>query len=235
LVAFGGAGGLHASELALALDIPGVLLPAMPGAVSAYGILTGDVIKDYSRTSVWAMAGKPPLAKLRREYAVLEQRARNEFRGEGWSGKLLLEPSADLRYRGQGFELNVGFSSRVIEEFHQQHQFRYGYQHPDREVELVTLRLRARLSTKQSRVSARAPKAPAPPEKPQTQPVRFDGRSLKTNIYRRETLAVGKNLPGPAIVTEYSATTVIPPGARFRLDQGGNLLIEFAPKKRRPG
>ncbi len=234
LVAFGGAGGLHACELASALDIPRVLLPAMPGAVSAYGILTGDVIKDYSRTVVWTMAGKLPSARLRKEYAALEQRARSEFREEGWSGKLVLEPSADLCYRGQGFELNVRFSPRLIEDFHQQHQFRYGYQHPDREVELVTLRLRARLAARQPRVSYPASKTAAP-DRPQSKPVWFAGRAHNTNIYPRETLAVGKTLPGPAIVTEYSATTVIPPAVRFGVHQAGNLLIEFATNKRRSG
>ena len=153
LVAFGGAGGLHACELAQALGIPRVFVPVMPGAVSAYGILVSDVVKDYSRTVVWSMVGKLPLRRSASNLRSWSSERTREFRDEGWGGKLHFERSADLRYRGQGFELNVAFSPDFVNEFHRQHHFRYGYSHPDREVELVTLRLRARIKTR--RESAR--------------------------------------------------------------------------------
>src|SRR6266446_2328370 len=102
LVAFGGAGGLHACELAEALSIPTVILPAHPGALSALGILTSDAVKDFSRTLLWNLAYGHPRAELEKEFQKLERAARKEFRAEPWAGTLLFERSLDLRYRGQG-------------------------------------------------------------------------------------------------------------------------------------
>ena len=115
LVAFGGAGGLHACELAEALAIPTVMIPARPGALSAFGILVSDVVKDYSRTLLWrfsdhltkAVRQAVPRAKLQKEFRKLEAAAQKEFRAERWRGALQYERSLDLRYRGQGYELNV--------------------------------------------------------------------------------------------------------------------------------
>ena len=154
LVAFGGAGGLHACELASALAIPRVIVPVLPGALSAYGILASDVVKDYSRTVVWrAAAGDVPDVRLRGEFAVLEKAARADFARERWEGKPLLEPSVDVRYGGQGYELNIPWSRGLLDDFHREHKRRYGYSHPQREVELVTLRLRARLPVAKPRVN----------------------------------------------------------------------------------
>ena len=143
LVAFGGAGGLHACALAESLNIPHVIVPALPGALSALGILFSDVVKDYSRTVLWRVAGKIPYAQLDREFSSLKKRAANDFHGESWQGRLQYRPSVDLRYRGQGYELNLPLTRNLQREFEQEHHRRYGYAHPTRDVELVTLRLRA--------------------------------------------------------------------------------------------
>jgi N-methylhydantoinase A len=103
LVAFGGAGGLHACELASSLGIPKVIVPALPGALSAYGILISDVVKDYSRTVLLRVKGEVPKVKLEGEFRALSHAAEKEFRNEGWAGKPQLAKTADLRYRGQGF------------------------------------------------------------------------------------------------------------------------------------
>ena len=147
LVAFGGAGGLHACELAQALGIPRVIVPAMPGALSAYGILASDIVKDYSRTVVLNLDAKSSIASVGRGFEELDRAAQREFHDEGWQAKLKLERSVDLRYQGQGFELNVPWSRVVLGDFHREHTFRYGYSHPDRAVELVTLRVRARMTS----------------------------------------------------------------------------------------
>lgn len=233
LVAFGGAGALHACELAQALGIPQVIVPVMPGALSAYGILVSDVVKDYSRTVVQSLGPKPSTAPIRKQFAALEQRAKREFRDEGWGGKLHSERSADLRYRGQGFELNIAFSPDLVNEFHRQHHFRYGYSHPDREVELVTLRLRARIKTR--RESARlASKGNHSPRKMETRRVWFSGRSVATALYERTSLRSGQRLRGPAIIAEYSATTFVPSGSTFLVDPAGNLLIASSTKQKAP-
>ena len=242
LVAFGGAGGLHACALAQALSIPQVIIPAFPGALSALGILASDVVKDYSRTVLWRVSGKIPLVQLNREFVALENNATKDFREESWRGKVHYQRSVDLRYRGQGYELNLSLSKNLLKDFQREHHRRYGYSHSTREVELVTLRLRATLRTatthgekigsvgKMDHVGTAA--APARPGRaklgklsPPRSPVQFDGKKLATKIYERDELHLSTKYPGPAIITEYSATTVIPPGTTFHLDPAANLIV----------
>jgi N-methylhydantoinase A len=236
LVAFGGAGGLHACELAQALGSPRVVVPAMPGALSAFGILVSDVVKDYSRTVLWRVAGKIPFAQLEKEFAQLSRSSQRDFRTEGWTGAVREQRSVDLRYRGQGYELNIPLKRSMLADFHDAHAQRYGYSHPEREVELVTLRLRATVKSPRARIATgRSPVDSAlasaktihqdTPSRPERRPVVFSGRKLLTAIYERNQLAVGKRYSGPAVITEYSATTVVPPGMRFWLDDAGNLLV----------
>jgi len=245
LVAFGGAGGLHASALAEALGIPQVIVPALPGALSALGILASDVVKDYSRTVLWRVAGEIPHARLKQEFAELEKRAATVFEQEGWPGRAGYERSVDVRYRGQGYELSIPLSKNLLKEFEREHRRRYGYIHPNREVELVTLRLRAvvkspRLeitATQAGRIDSR--KTSHAVTDTLSRPGRatlasfsasevralFGGKKLTTKIHSRDNLHPSKKYSGPAIITEYSATTVIPPGKRFHLDRAGNLII----------
>jgi N-methylhydantoinase A len=255
LVAFGGAGGLHACELAQSLGIPRVIVPAMPGALSAFGILVSDVVKDYSRTVVWRAATKLPLSQLDSEFRKLSQNAKRDFASEHWTGAIREQRTIDVRYRGQGYELNIPFSRDLLSDFHQAHAQRYGYSHADREVELVTLRLRAVVKSPQAKLADEPPisrgesahsRSPrnellsesrpsksnvadslrsAQPGK-ESQLVLFDGKRLKTTILDRDALLAGKKYSGPAVITEYSATTVVPPGMRFLLDQAGNLVID---------
>ena len=130
LVAFGGAGGLHACALAESLSIPHVIVPAFPGALSALGILASNVVKDYSRTVLWSVSGKIPTAQLNQEFAALEETAAKDFRRESWQGRLHYARSIDLRYRGQGYELNLSSTKDLLKDFEQEHLRRYGYTHP---------------------------------------------------------------------------------------------------------
>jgi N-methylhydantoinase A len=235
LVAFGGAGGLHACALAGALSIPHVIVPAFPGALSALGILASDVVKDYSRTVLWRVSGKVPAEQVDREFAAMEQTAGEDFRHEAWERNPRYRRSVDLRYRGQGYELNIPFTRNLLRDFGQEHHRRYGYAHLNREVELVTLRLRAVVKSPGSEatnihVGTAAPGRPgraklgsmcSPPSA-----VLFDGKKLPTKIYARDDLRPGKKYSGPAIITEYSATTAIPPGKRFHLDRALNLIVK---------
>jgi N-methylhydantoinase A len=224
LVAFGGAGGMHACELARALGIPRVIVPEFPGALSAFGILVSDVVKDDSRTVLWRASEGIPRQRLEAEFHKLETSARRDLKREGWRGAVDCRRSLDVRYRGQGYELNVPFSPAWLAAFHQEHQRRYGYCHPAREVEVVTLRLRARIaSPRPPAARARGGKRASEPDL--RAPVLFDGRRYPTPIRERAGLVPGRSYAGPAVVTEYSATTVVPPGTRFRLDRAGNLVI----------
>ena len=225
LVAFGGAGGLHACELAAGLGIRTVIVPAMPGALSAYGILSSDIIKDYSRTVVWKVEGALPDRALRAEFRAMEKRASTEFSKEGWKGKLTFEPGADLRYSGQGFELNVALSPELVQRFHAEHRRRYGYSHPDRAVEIVTLRLRARMKSPAAAQTEVRFSEVSHSAEPERRTVVFASRGVSTLVIDRNSLRTGKSYRGPAVVTEYSATTAVPPGATFRVDRASNLII----------
>ncbi len=243
LVAFGGAGGLHACELAEALAIPTVMIPARPGALSAFGILVSDVVKDYSRTLLWRFADHlqqaVPQAKLQREFRKLEAAAQKEFRAERWRGALQYERSLDLRYRGQGYELNVPATENVSARFHDEHQRRYGYHHAGREIELVTLRLRVRLRTPQPQSPSQSKVArqqtmrkPSPRVAPvERAPVFFHDKAVTTPVFERGDLVPGRSMRGPAVIAEYSATTVIPPGRRFWVDGSENLVIKITQGK----
>jgi N-methylhydantoinase A len=231
LVAFGGAGGLHACALAEALSIPRVIVPAFPGALSALGILASDVVKDYSRTVLWRVSKEIPHAKLNHEFSTLEKSAVKDFRCEGWYGNPQFNRSIDLRYRGQGYELNLPLTKTLPRDFQQEHQRRYGYTHVNREIEIVTLRLRAILRSKkvhgETAVFDRPGRAKLGKSYPSEAKVLFDGEKLKTKIYAREELQQSKRYSGPAIITEYSATTVIPPNKRFYLDEAANLIVNI--------
>ncbi len=236
LVAFGGAGGLHACELAEALAIPTVIVPALPGALSAIGILESDVVKDFSRTVLWRAGPKLPRVELEKEFRRLEALAQKEFRAEQWSGKPHYERSLDLRYRGQGYELNIpAAGADVVGRFHDEHHRRYGYHHAGREIEIVTLRLRASLHTPRRAIESattrksRATSRVAPIE---CIPVLFHDRTLTTPVYERTDLPRNHAVAGPAVITEYSATTVIPPGKAFRLDAQSNLIIDVTESAR---
>jgi N-methylhydantoinase A len=236
LVAFGGAGGLHACELAEALAIPTVIIPANPGALSAIGILESDVVKDFSRTVLWRVASQLARPELEREFRKLEAAAQKEFNSEEWRGKLHHERSLDLRYRGQGYELNVPTGADIVARFHDEHQRRYGYHHVGREIEIVTLRLRSRLRTPPPKVTIRktARKSRAvfrlvPVDRTR---VVFQTRAATTPVYERADLPPNQTLKGAAVITEYSATTVIPPRKAFRLDGQGNLIIIIEVKER---
>lgn len=224
LVAFGGAGGMHACELAQALKIPTVIVPAYPGALSALGILISDVVKDHSRT-VLLRVRELPLKQLDRLYSDLKARLGAELAQEGWQGRAIFEKSCDLRYRGQGYELNLAFGQHVIQRFHAEHKRRYGYSSPEREVEIVTVRLRGRVASTEKLSKLKIENAGSK-LKESTAQVWFSGRKHTTLILPRQSLKPAKVHSGPAIVTEYSATTVVPPGQKFHIDKVGNLIID---------
>src|SRR5262249_23824732 len=156
----------------------------------------------------------------------------HDFRVEGWTGRTNEQRSADLRYHGQGYELSLPVRPSLLRDFHAAHEKRYGYSHADREVEIVTLRLRATLKTSQNpgnwNESGSTSRHIRTRQTSLHAKVIFDGKLFSTPICARDTLPARKALRGPAIVTEYSATTAIPPGCRFRVDRAGNLLIDVA-------
>jgi N-methylhydantoinase A len=232
LVAFGGAGAMHACELAASLRIPHVIVPACPGALSALGILISDVVKDHSRTVLFRTgaagpgkkAGVLPRRKLDEILSALRQSIATELKKEGWQGRAVYEASADLRYRGQGYEINLAYSGDLLARFHREHKKRYGYWSPDQEIEIVTLRMRARVASPE-KLSRMRLESEAGNLRAATMKVWFGGKFITASIVPRSALRTGRRYHGPAIITEYSATSVIPPGFNFQADKAGNLLI----------
>ncbi|HXQ73015.1 MAG TPA: hydantoinase/oxoprolinase family protein [Pyrinomonadaceae bacterium] len=233
LLPFGGAGGLHAVELARALRIPMVIAPPVPGALSAVGVMVADVIKDQSRTVMFANDPKQ-IARLAKVFAEMEREAVALLRSEGFSRvKQRHERSLAMRYRGQSFELEVrNTTGDIAASFHLAHRERYGYAQENSEIEIVSARLRSfglvpKLPVRKINVS----RGVANPHESAT--TYFSGRKLNVGIYRRELLGGGVKLKTPCIVTEYSATTLIPADAKARVDRFGNILIELVDRMHR--
>jgi N-methylhydantoinase A len=242
LVSFGGAGGLHATFMAENLGIKTVLIPPNGGLLSAYGMLFADVVKDYSQTVLWQLEksnedSENLVKALNAGFDTLLTRAEHEMAMEGFTPhQLKIDRSLDMRYEGQSYELNIPCfteehdrSSEIvvlIERFHAEHELRFGYARTDAPVEVVNLRLTATAETAKPPIQS-VPFADADASEAFTvqNPVIFEGEALPTDFYRREALRPGNQIAGPAIVTEFSATTVIPPNFSAVVDTYQNLIL----------
>jgi len=212
LVSFGGAGPLHACALASALKIRKVLVPQFPGALSAYGILVSDAVRDYART-VMRKSDDPTLEE---HFRALEY---------GNTGALR---TADVRYVGQGYELNVPWSADFVARFHALHAERYGYSDARRPVEVVNVRVRVVSATKELALEpAEVREGDGEQAVIKEKRIYCEGEWKLGKIYDRRLLRAGDCFDGAAVIVEYSATTFLPPGARARLDQWLNLVIEL--------
>ncbi len=232
LVAFGGAGPLHACELASALRIPRVLVPSAPGVLSALGMLAADILKDYVQT-VMVTSGDAA-GRIEPIFAHLEERGRHDLAREGIEPeRTVIERYLDLRYVGQSYELVVPYEGDLqsaVAGFHEAHDRRFGYSDPTERVQVVNVRLKARGVAERPEIE-RSPLQPAATAEPvQTRPAVFSGESgatvYDTPIYDRPTLAPGVAIDGPAIVTQYDTTTVLPPGWRLTVDETRSLVAE---------
>jgi N-methylhydantoinase A len=227
LVAFGGGGPLHACALATALRIPTVLVPKLPGALSAVGILLADSVRDDSRT---VMLPGTAIDDLAEHFAELEQRGAAEFAAAKLRG--VVQCSVDLRYRGQGYELNVPYDrerpATSLELFHALHRQRYGFADATKPMEIVNLRLRMAAAGE-----AYSPRyvEPVPGDGHAalagTREIFFGDRFLASSLYRRDGLLPGDTVRGPAMITEYTSATVLPPRCHAQVDGFGNLLLHI--------
>jgi N-methylhydantoinase A len=226
LVTFGGAGGLHAASLASCLSIPRVLIPENPGLLSALGVLLADNVRDFSRT-VMLRTRDANAGELKSEYERLERRGAASLRQDGYAAeRIRLERWLDMRYRGQSFEISLPFSSGFEGEFHRRHERRFGYADAARESEIVTVRVRARGLARKPRFPKERPSGPNPRQALiNEKEAWFEGRMLRTSVYERRLLRAGNRITGPALIFEYSASTVIPPGFRGEVDPHRNLII----------
>jgi N-methylhydantoinase A len=236
LICFGGGGGLHAADLARSLRLPKVVVPQNPGAFSALGILLSDVISDSVRSVLLPVPEEGRDASQRmaefwhdlgKRFAILERVSRAELQHEGFPAELArAERRLDLRYAGQAYELSVPLRRDFRRLFHQEHEKAYGYAHAGRPMEIVNLRLRLAIRTPKPKLRARRT-ADGDPARAmvKTKPVWFSGRFHSTRLYDRTRLEAGTHFVGPAVVVEYSSTTVVPPDFSCEVDKCLNLIL----------
>jgi N-methylhydantoinase A len=239
LLAFGGAGPLHAALIAVELGIRTVIVPPLSGAFSAYGLLMADRRKDRSRTQLVNLTDSS-LAELEALFTPMLDELRAELNAEGFSAAdMRFEKSVDLRFVGQAFELTTPWPDPLLDldtllkNFHAIYEQRYAHA-DDGPVELVSLRVAAYGLTEKPASVVNLPAAPvvasgAVARSQNARPCCFDGAELATAVFSRAALAVGEVVNGPALIDEDGATTLIPPGFTASHDPCGALILRREP------
>ena len=229
LVAFGGAGPMAAAFLAQELDIREVVIPRFPGTFSAWGMLQTDLRHDFTQ-SFFRPAVGIDIADLQETYSKLEYEGRRTLMAEGIAeGDVSFQRTADMRYVGQEYTINVSLTSGDIAEitgsFHAAHDRRYGHASPGAPIEFVNLRVAA-FGALQKYATSDAGGAADGNATIGEREVVFDGTRHTTPIVSRERLAADFSTSGPLIIEEQSATTVVPPNWRVRIDRQHSIVIE---------
>ncbi|MBU7026640.1 MAG: hydantoinase/oxoprolinase family protein, partial [Theionarchaea archaeon] len=219
LLAFGGAGPLHACELAKELSIPKVLIPVYPGVFSALGMVVADIKHEFVLTKKMR-----PEEDTHNVFEELEKKAVAVLRKEGVSeDDMVLQQFIDTRYTGQSYELRIP-AENAVQKFHDAHQKMYGYADSSSPVEFVNFRVVG--IGKQEKIQLKLiEKTNGELKAKETRDVFFDD-FVKTSVYRREILKYKDTIKGPAIIEEMESTVLVPPGWRLTVDSYGNLLLE---------
>jgi N-methylhydantoinase A len=235
LVAFGGAGPLHSSQMARDLGMKGVIVPLYPGVNSAIGLLQADVKHDHAMSRLKVIANLTG-SEASGHFAELAKEARQELLDEGFAeSQIAYQYGLDMRYAGQGYEITVPVKSGSLSDadvaairrgFDDMHKQLFGHAAPDEPVEVVTYRVAG---------IGQVPEVKMPRFKPEGRPLsdahlgtrtaRFDGADMKAEVYQRERLDVGHAIKGPAIVEQLDATLVVPPGQAARVDEWKNIIV----------
>jgi N-methylhydantoinase A len=228
LVAFGGAGPMHAVWLAEELEIGDVIVPWSPGTFSAWGMLQTDLRHDLAQTFYRPLDGLAASAPAG-VFGELEAEGAELLREQGIpAGDTYFARFADMRYVGQEYSVTVpianGDLSAVADSFHGAHRVRYGHSTPGAPVEFVNLRVAAMGRIASETVPFSSPDTGADPALG-TRTVVFDRKPHETTILLRDRLAAGYTADGPLVIEEEGATTVVPPGRALEVDEFGNLLI----------
>ncbi|MGM0373677.1 MAG: hydantoinase/oxoprolinase family protein [Chloroflexota bacterium] len=231
LTAFGGAGPLHACEVAQRLEIPRVLIPLHPGVLCAYGLLMSDVIMETSHAVMSILTGQT-LAQVKRQIEERKQSAFEQLRREGLAKEAIqITPLVDARYQGQSFELTIPFTDDLESTFHKAHKAQYGHCFPDREVEIVNLRLQAVGMISKPIID------PEPVQQNDASTALIGkkkglvggGSPATFSLYKRELIQPGAHFSGPALVFQMDSTTYLPPHWKAQVDGYHNLILEHKP------
>ncbi len=238
LIAFGGAGPLHANRLAAELAIPLTVIPRSPGISSAMGLLATDLVHDHART-VHRATTELGDVETEAAFAALESEGRAMLERDGVEAdRIAFRRSAEMRYVGQSFELSVPIGADglagALSTFHQEHRRAYGFAVPDEPTEVVTLRVAAVGRMPRPHIP-RLPTAGVEPQPRQVRPVYFGEHAdfLRCAVYERAALSPGARIVGPAVMEELDSTCVVHPGYAATVDELGNLLLAAAARRRR--
>jgi len=236
LVAFGGAGSLHAAELAKSLDIKKTIIPLSPGNFSALGCMLAEIRYDYVRTLIKSV-NTVNVKEYHELYSEMKSEAIEHLNNEGYSKeKIIFMGTADMRYSGQAWELSVNVPvvlsnekdfEKIGKDFEKLHKKTYGYVLNDEDIVFVNFRLSAIGITTKLEIKPKAlhSKKPEKAALKSQREVFFEGQFRNFSIYEREKLFPGNELVGPAIIEEYASSTIIPPGSFVNIDKYENIII----------
>ena len=248
LMPFGGAGPLHATDVARSLGIGEILAPPAPGILCAHGLVVSDLKEDFVRTARTVVEDST-IDGIGRILEILGAEATAWFEREGVAPRdQFVDIALEMRYVGQNFELPVAIdadefagegrappAARLKELFFAAHETNYGFFNPDDIVEVVNFRLTARgrlgRPEKALEASSAPPASPAvaAPSPVSERPITFDpGEAVPTAVYDRGQLVAGHRLTGPAVIEQLDATTLVYPGDGLVVDEGLNMLIEVS-------
>ncbi|MFQ5849867.1 MAG: hydantoinase/oxoprolinase family protein [Candidatus Binatia bacterium] len=237
LVAFGGAGPMHAGRIALDLGIPSLLIPLTPGVTSALGLLMSDVKHDYVRSKLGPLDELEP-EEINSLFSQLMHQAKSDLYREGFNdGEISLHASLDLRYAGQGYELTIPTPLPPLrsadldlmrQRFHHHHERSHGHKAESEPVELVSLRLVSVATVSRAKLSPASPTGRKVENAQTGERAIFFGRDLgvlSCPIYSRDLLEPNHHIPGPAVIEQMDTTTMVHPEQEATVDNCRNLIV----------
>ena len=236
LICFGGAGPLHAAALAEELQIKEVIVPPIPGAFSALGLIGSDISRDYGKT-YFTILDDAKADALEANYRELEESARDMLSKTNIPDKnWVLKRSMDVRYVRQAYELNVDVSNPVTPSnfpdlagsFHEKHAITYGHANKEEHIQIVTLRLSATAKLPELKIRQRFKTEPTIGIKKRTREVWFEkSGKISTSIFDREAIQLGTTIKGPVIIESLDSTLVVPPDWTACMDPNGFILLSL--------
>lgn len=233
LLAFGGAGPVHAGRIARDLGMAGMIVPLYPGVYSAIGLIMSDVKHDYIQSKMMPIGAVSP-QDVNAMFARLEVLAAEELRNDGFSGEQIrIQRALDMRYAGQGYEITMPCGAighdglaALRRQFDEQHRSMFGHGAPEQPVEIVSYRVRGLgLVPPVEMPRFKRTGATLADARREIRRVRMDGKDVDCPVYQRERLDVGLTVNGPAILDQFDCTTVIYAGQVARVDEWKNLIV----------
>ena len=227
LLSFGGAGGLHAADLARRLDVPRVIIPPLASTLSAFGMLAADIVYDYTQTVM--MPGSTSKSKISKALSHLTTQGFKDVQAEGIPPEsIIIEQMLDMRYRGQSYELTIPFVERFIMGFHEAHQRLYGTSREGAAVEIVNIRVRATGKVLSPSITPHPAGSCDPsPAWRETRRVWFPSGPVNVPLYSGESLTPGNTLSGPAIIVRSDTTILLGIPDQASVDGFYNLHIQI--------